>query len=234
MSDDPDDERGDPFADLDDTVGDREGDPFERLGEGPADPEGSGPSDDSESTDSGDSVSEAPEESVAADRGPTGPADATGGHETMSGETAPLDASDAEHSRPDDVGGPLSGRIEDSEPGVPSFSEAEGREGDPFDRFDDAFDREEIDRIDPDSVWEDLESAQAGGTVTENRQRTYAEVSKHSYCEQCAYFSAPPDIQCGHEGTQIVEFRDMETVRVVDCPVVEERKELREGGHGKD
>mgnify|MGYP006274709675 FL=1 len=228
MSDDPDDERGDPFADLDDTVGDREGDPFERLGEGPADPDESGPAD------SGDSVSEGPEESAAADRGPTGPADATGGHGEASGETGPPEALDAERSRTGDVGGPLSGRIEDSEPGVPSFSEGEGREGDPFDRFDDAFDREEIDRIDPDSVWEALESAQAGGTVTENRQRTYAEVSKHSYCEQCAYFSAPPDIQCGHEGTQIVEFRDMETVRVVDCPVVEERKELREGGHGKD
>ena len=204
MSDESDDERGDPFTELGDAVGDREGDPFEHLDEGPADREGSGT------------------------------AESTAGDEEQSTETGPLDVSEPEHSRAGDVEGPLSGRIEDSEPGVPSFSEGDGRDGDPFDRFDDAFDREEIDRIDPDSVWEELEGAQTGGSITESRQRTYAEVSKHSYCEQCEHFSAPPDIRCGHEGTQIVEFLDMETVRIVDCPVVEERKELREGGHGKD
>jgi len=209
VSDDSDDERGDPFADLGEAVGDREGDPFERLDEGPAEP-------------------------GAAEPGDSRPGDATGRRGEPPSESGPLDDADAESSPSGEVEGPLSGRIGDSEPGVPSFSEEKPREGDPFDRFDDAFDREEIDRIDPDSVWEDLESAQAGASITEKRRRTYAEVSKHSYCEQCEYFSAPPDIRCGHEGTQIVEFLDMETVRVVDCPVVERRKELREGGHGKD
>lgn len=203
MSEEPEDERGDPFADLGDAVGDREGDPFERLDEGPAEPEDS-------------------EEAGASDREP-------------SSGTGSLDVADPDGSRTGGVEGPLSGRIEDSEPGVPSFSEGRGRDGDPFEGFDDAFDREEIEQLDPDAVWEELESAQAGdGSFTEESQRTYAEVSKHSYCEQCEHFSAPPEIRCGHEGTQIVEFLDMETVRVVDCPVVEERKELREGGHGKD
>jgi hypothetical protein len=201
VSDGADDERTDPFADLDDAVDDREGDPFDRLDEGrtaPGDAEG----DDRQETD-----------------------------EEPSSGTGPLDGSESRTGGPE---GPLSGRIEDAEPGQPSFSEGEGRRGDPFDNFDDAFDREEIDRVDPDTVWEELESAQAGGSLAETPERTYAEVSKHSYCEQCEHFSAPPEIRCGHEGTQIVEFLDMETVRVVDCPVVAERKELREGGHGKD
>lgn len=80
---------------------------------------------------------------------------------------------------------------------------------------------------DAESVWEDLSAAQLRGSVTELEGSTYAEVSKHSYCERCEYFSEPPEISCSHEGTEIVEFVDMETVRLVDCPIVAERRALR-------
>ncbi len=101
------------------------------------------------------------------------------------------------------------------------------REGDPFASMDDAFEEVDVGDLDPDSVWEELSSAEIEA-VAEKDGRTYAEVSKHSYCEQCEYFSDPPDIGCAHEGTQIVEFLDVETVRLVDCPVVAERKRLQE------
>jgi hypothetical protein len=107
------------------------------------------------------------------------------------------------------------------------FVDITEREGDPFASVDDAFEEVDVGDLDPDSVWEELSSAEIEA-VAEKQGRTYAEVSKHSYCEQCEYFSDPPDVGCTHEGTQIVEFLDVETVRLVDCPVVAERKRLQE------
>ena len=54
-------------------------------------------------------------------------------------------------------------------------------------------------------------------------ERTYV-VPKADFCETCEHFSAPPEMACGNEGTELVEFEDMEHVRVRDCPVVEERQ----------
>jgi hypothetical protein len=101
------------------------------------------------------------------------------------------------------------------------------REGDPFERMDSAFEEQEGGPVDPDAVWQELTSAESRGSVGDAQKRTFADVSKHSYCEQCKHFSEPPDIRCNHEGTEIVEYLDMETVRVVDCPIVAERRELR-------
>jgi uncharacterized OB-fold protein len=56
------------------------------------------------------------------------------------------------------------------------------------------------------------------------------EVSKHSYCERCEHFSTPPGVTCTNEGTEILEFMDMETVRVINCPIVEERRALEDVG----
>jgi len=51
-------------------------------------------------------------------------------------------------------------------------------------------------------------------------------VSKHAFCETCEHFSGPPEIECGHGGTEILAFVDMETVRVSNCPIVAERRRL--------
>jgi len=105
------------------------------------------------------------------------------------------------------------------------FMDSVSRSGDPFESADGLFTSPDIETIDPDSVWQELTSRQSDDSKRE-RVRTYADVSKHAFCEQCEYFSNPPAVSCTHEGTDIVEFRDMETVRLIDCPVVAERKEL--------
>lgn len=94
----------------------------------------------------------------------------------------------------------------------------------PFDDVESVFEDRGIEEVDPDAVWDRLRSSHEHRTDSE--ERTYAEVPKHKYCEQCEYFSAPPDTSCFHEGTEILEFLDTETVRVVDCPVVAERQAL--------
>ncbi|RXK51758.1 hypothetical protein [Halorientalis pallida] len=103
-----------------------------------------------------------------------------------------------------------------------SFSTTRRDEGDdPFDAFESAG----VDEIDPDAVWEDLES---GGAEAE--ERTYSEVSKHRFCEGCEHFSPPPEIECTHESAAIVEFLDTETVRLLNCPVVAEQRALEGSG----
>ena len=102
------------------------------------------------------------------------------------------------------------------------------RQGDPFEGLGEtARDPATSAEIDGE-LWENL-SRSAAEPETETRgERRFAEVDKHSYCENCEYFSEPPDVECAHEGTNIVEFVDYETVRVADCPVVVEREELAE------
>lgn len=97
------------------------------------------------------------------------------------------------------------------------------RTGDPFTGLDDA----EAGSGRPDEdLWEDLSREAAEPETETHGQRRYAEVSKHRYCERCEYFSEPPDVACSHEGTDIIEFVDTETVRLADCPIVAEREEL--------
>lgn len=111
----------------------------------------------------------------------------------------------------------------------------EGDQGldDPFEEMEGAFDDAGGEVTDPDDVWASLSGAEQRGSVDTSGERSYAEVSKHDYCERCEYFSGPPEIHCNHEGTDILEFLDMNTVRVVDCPVVAERKGLEQGrAHG--
>lgn len=90
-----------------------------------------------------------------------------------------------------------------------------------------AFEEVDVADIEPDQVWEELEAAESRGSIAEQSERIFAEVPKHTYCEACKWFSEPPEVACGHEGTDIVEFTDLETVRVVDCPIVEERRDLQ-------
>ncbi len=96
--------------------------------------------------------------------------------------------------------------------------------GDPFEE-EGVFEQQEVGAVDPDEVWEDL----AGSDRVESDDGShYAEVSKHTYCENCEWFSEPPAVSCTHEGTEIVEFLDMETARLLNCPVVEERRAIRD------
>lgn len=136
--------------------------------------------------------------------------------------------------------GPAVGPVDDGLADDP-FADVATPEGDPFDG--DAggvFERVDVDRVDPDRVWdevagedaiEDAAGDEAAGEeppeLTDASSR-YAEVSKHAYCEQCEHFSAPPNVSCGNPGTEIVEFVDVETVRLLNCPVVAERRELED------
>jgi hypothetical protein len=177
----------DPFEELDEAVGDRDGEPLE--------PDG---------TDETDPVRKVENVDTAADREPSDDGPAVKGDGPETGPTGEWD-------------GPQLG---------PAGESSRPREGDPFESIGDAFTETEVEGVDPDEVWQRLSSAESAGSVTREAGRTYAEVSKHSYCEQCEYFSEPPDVECSAEGTEIVEFLDMERVRVVDCPVVAERTDL--------
>lgn len=236
----------DPFEELDDAVGDREGDPFESLDS----PENESDQDESEDRAEPSDRPDTEQFREALDRAdPSTPADGE--------ESAAADSMDSESSSESPENGPFApeagdegaqqgehgptqspasetdsgmefdvGRREETDEEL--LSDVGQREGDPFDSFGDAFEEMDVDKLDPDVVWQELASAESRGSVGDAKERTYAEVSKHSYCEGCQHFSPPPNVSCGHEGTEIVEFLDMETVRLVDCPVVTEREDLED------
>jgi hypothetical protein len=185
-----------PFEELDEAVEGREDNPFDRLGY----PE--------------------EERSTEGSRLPWGEPlepDTLDESERVQGVESGDTATDPEPSADRPVG-------EDLQEG-PASDASRAREGDPFKSMGEAFTEMEVEGVDPDEVWQRLSDA-GEGSDTRETGRSYAEVSKHSYCEQCEYFSDPPDVECSHEGTEIVEFLDIERVRVVDCPVVAERKNL--------
>jgi hypothetical protein len=223
-------EDDDPFERLDESVGDREGDPFEQLGD----------------ADEGDTAADEDaaghsEQRAASGRDPRSePEPGYDAHDvTPADHREELD--DAERDAPDaadELAGPSDADeqvVETEEPTVKSghdepadpedpFGETGQRTGDPFE--DDVFEEMDVGGLDPDDVWDSLSDAQDRGSVGGTEETRYAEVSKHRFCEQCEFFSDPPDVHCSHDGTEILEFLDQETVRVVDCPIVAEREEL--------
>jgi hypothetical protein len=226
----------DPFDHLAEDVGDREGDPFETLA-GEADGEGDGPGADetggardtdgkSDSTTAGDgpAFDDVPVGDPTTGE-PTDPfADIPPGEGTRDDETR--DAEDEPRSK---MGPAQAGASDAGSGGGGNVTQGGDRTGDPFASAESAFEEMDIGDLDPDQVWQELDDAEARGSVSEARERIYAEVSKHAYCEGCEWFAGPPEVSCSHEGTEILEFVDMETVRVVDCPIVEERRQLQEG-----
>jgi hypothetical protein len=50
-----------------------------------------------------------------------------------------------------------------------------------------------------------------------------AVIPKNRYCQRCKHFSAPPEVSCGHPGTEIEEMVDAERFQVRNCPIVRER-----------
>ncbi|MFT4921202.1 MAG: hypothetical protein ACI8XM_000397 [Haloarculaceae archaeon] len=194
----------DPFERLDD-VDDREGDPFAHIDSGsPADDDRGADDDSWDASDEG----QAPQTDDAVDW-----------------LADPLAESGAERESDDGPTGTEEIAEVDSEE---LFARPDDREGSPFEDAESVFERMDVQGVDDDAVWADLEGLEERGSAAERQRRTYAEVSKHSFCEQCEHFSEPPAVRCTHEGTEILEFPDMETVRVVDCPVVAERRRLED------
>jgi hypothetical protein len=151
--------------------------------------------------------------------------DASEAEPAAPGGDDPLSAVDTEAFRSETSpgsDGPVSGSSPD--PDDP-FSGMDDRGGDPFGSGESAFERVDVAHIDADRVWAELAEDDDGETTSESR---YAEVSKHRYCEQCEFFSEPPNAHCTNEGTEIMEFLDMETVRLLDCPVVAEQHEIED------
>lgn len=263
MSDDDEPKEGDPFEQLAEDVEDREGDPFDQLTDQPPadagdDEPGTQPdSDESASTggqsgssesadrqagDQPEGVRQGPQRDEQRDQTTQDPiADSMGpstspDRELGAGESTSEMSEAGPQKDPTDSSQMAFGVGRDKTTGTEDdpFVDTAHREGDPFEGMDDAFDEMEAGGVDPDEVWQDLASAESRGSVGDATERTYADVSKHSYCEQCPHFSGPPEIRCTHEGTEIVEFLDMDSVRVVDCPIVAERKEIREGNAGPE
>jgi hypothetical protein len=225
MSDEDDgEEEDDPFERLGASVGDREGDPFEAFEDVDTDDERDGwdahIDTDDESDDNGDEPTD-----PLADSEETPSEHGYDGH-----DITPAAHTDELPDEEEDEGTDAEGVVEVEEPEIDTGSDDSvggvgEHAGDPFDEG--IFEEMEVGELDPDDVWESISDAERRGSVSQQAERIYADVSKHRYCEQCEFFSDPPDISCSHEGTEILEFLDQETVRVVDCPVVAERKELK-------
>lgn len=186
----------DPFERLDDA--DREGDPFERLD---PDDAGEGADEPVEGSDD-DPDHRVPDDPFAdIDRPRSVDAGADAGPE----DALPVDGSDSE--------GPTD-----------PFDDFERREEDPFGSAESVFERVDVGSIDPDEVWGSIDDEDDEPAVPDEDR--YAEVSKHAFCERCPHFSEPPDAHCTHETAEIMEYLDMERVRLLDCPVVAERRDL--------
>ena len=256
MSDDESDEtREDPFDSFE-APEDREGDPFERLGE--IGPEDDGP----ESTDADGSVVEGDEvaESSAEDNELSGssPADdevaaepltdsgdsvgepsAGSGDDAAAGDDEPafeeefIDEDDPFATGPGSTADttPLGGDRTESgdDPFGPDdpFDGMEGREGDPFGEGGSVFESVDIESVDAEEVWAALDEKPSTPSIDGSR---YVEVSKHRFCEQCEHFSSPPNAHCTHEDAEIIEYLDMETVRLLNCPIVAEQREIEDEG----
>jgi hypothetical protein len=117
----------------------------------------------------------------------------------------------------------------------------------PRDGRDDEFEElfEELDRedVDDEELWAELSAGEAPASgegdlfsqLAEESPTERAEaavetddeeavIPKNRYCQGCQYLSRPPDLACGHPGTEIVEVVDSERFRVRNCPVVRERR----------
>ncbi|QZA88766.1 hypothetical protein K0C01_00930 [Salinarchaeum sp. IM2453] len=89
------------------------------------------------------------------------------------------------------------------------------------------FDEKSVPEIDTETVWEQLDAESAEEIAAPEKEEVRT-ISKETYCETCEYFSAPPDMKCSHEGTEIRELVDFEQVVVVNCPIVRQDEELEQ------
>ena len=213
----------DPFDDIDsDAHRDREGDPFADLdAESDADGTPSVPETDSEGGGEGSG------------------ADSADPFEYMSEASG---ASDPERRAGDQADGPQDGpdgqRAESVDVAGDAFGDVDVSRGDPFEESGSAFERVDVDSVDPDAVWDRFtEGAEQtadpghetlGGEAVPDDASDTVEVPKRRFCQTCPHFTAPPEIECTHEGTEILTFVGSDEVRVANCPVVDERRALGE------
>ncbi|NHN47180.1 hypothetical protein G9464_06145 [Halostella sp. JP-L12] len=122
---------------------------------------------------------------------------------------------------PDAPLGDLAARVEDRR-----------RERDAGGEYDDLFTEHRTDELDRETLWEQVTADEPTETAAED-ERDVREISKRTYCQGCEYFSDPPDVSCGHEGTEILEATDLEHFRVVNCPVVKEDERLGKASPGR-
>jgi hypothetical protein len=128
--------------------------------------------------------------------------------------SAPLDdLAERIRSRQSDLGD--AGTERGDEPGVDEF-----------------FQEAAFEEIGSDELWDSLDEEEPSGgpTVEVGEGPDEHIVPKRSYCENCEHFSVPPEVHCDHTGTTIVEFVDLDHVRVRNCPIVKQRQELSERG----
>lgn len=84
--------------------------------------------------------------------------------------------------------------------------------------FEDAFTEMEVEDVDPDEVWEELDSESSTRERSGEGEQEVRTQSK-SVCHGCEYFGEPPSMHCNHEGTEIRRVIDADTYEVVDCPM---------------
>lgn len=116
---------------------------------------------------------------------------------------------------------------EDAEDGAPRPSDSSLEELDAF------FEEESFEEVESDELWDALEAEPdpAGGVEAGESPNEHI-VRKRQYCESCEYFSEPPEVHCTHAGTTIVEYVDLDHVRVRNCPIVARRQSLGEDDEG--
>ena len=103
----------------------------------------------------------------------------------------------------------------------------------------DPFEEVSVSEIDEETLWESLgedtdqdpelsvgadpvdEPGAMGAAHASPEPREHV-VSKESYCQKCPHLGDPPELQCTHDGTEIVEVVDSEHFRVRECPMVDE------------
>lgn len=91
------------------------------------------------------------------------------------------------------------------------------------------FEEERFDEVESEDLWDTIEADRTlGAEVEAGEEPDEHIVPKRSYCESCEHFSEPPEVHCTHPGTTIIEFPDIDHVRVRNCPVVAERQALGE------
>jgi len=197
----------DPFESMED----REGDPFEHLGD-PVDEESPTPEPDGddEATVGDDDTPTFEEEFIDDDPFSVG-GESVAGEPQTSADSA---VEDGESFDTDPFG-----EMAEDDP----FREMDGSDSDPFGGAESAFEAVDVDALDEEELWEAIESDDTTATAQHKR---YSEVSKHRFCEQCEFFAEPPASHCTHEEASILEYLDMERVRVVNCPIVAEQRRI--------
>lgn len=101
----------------------------------------------------------------------------------------------------------------------------------PLEEGEDPFEEMDVGDVDADNVWEALgeqpdedpvDGESMDRTGRPDVDRSEHVVDKRQYCQRCPYLSAPPDVACKHDGTEIVEVVSSDQFLVRGCPMVAE------------